>query len=245
MPNIGIIRRMTNSASSPLETSRAVILAAGLGSRLKAYTENKPKALMTVADELAITRVIRRLVAQGIQDIAINVHHFAEQIQNTLGNGAHLNANLYYSVEPSLLNSGGGVRTALDLLPSGEAVVVHNVDILSNIDIEQLINICPQQGCALALVPNPKHNSDGDFSLQDSTITPKSAQSFTFSGVSLWDESVLRAYPANQGFSLIEPIHAQIKTQHCQGYVHRGHWFDIGRPHDLIQANRFYRQAYL
>ncbi len=236
---------MTNLADFPLEVSRAVILAAGLGTRLKTYTEHKPKALMSVADELAIIRVIRQLVAQGIHDIAINVHHFAEQIQTSLGNGAHLNANLYYSVEPSLLGSGGGVRTALDLLPGGEGVVVHNVDILSNIDIEQLVHICPKGGCALALVPNPKHNPEGDFTLQGSTVGQKNKQNFTFSGVSLWDESVLRAYPAKQTFSLVEPIQAQIKSGRCSGYVHRGHWFDIGRPHDLVQANRFYRQSYL
>ncbi len=246
MFNIGSIAHMFHFTQSTLETSRAVILAAGLGTRLKSYTEHKPKALMCIADELAIVRVIRSLVAQGIHDIAINLHHHAALIQDSLGNGNHLNANLYYSYETSLLDSGGGVRTALDVLPSGRGVVVHNVDILSNIDITELIHYCPVHGSALALVNNPKHNPHGDFLLQQGRIISKrEAKSYTFSGVSVWDEHVLRTYSAQQPFSLLEPIQQNITHQSCAGVVHPGFWFDIGRPHDLVQANRFYHEAYL
>ena len=244
MSNIGSIATMFHFPQSTLETSRAVILAAGLGTRLKSYTEHKPKALMSIADEPAIVRVIRSLVAQGIHDIAINLHHHADLIQNTLGNGNHLNANLYYSYESSLLDSGGGVRTALDLLPQGEAVVVHNVDILSDIDVKALASHCPEDGSALALVHNPKHNQEGDFSLVQGRVSAKQNPSLTFSGVSVWDESVLRTYPSKQTFSLIKPIQQTMADNSCAGVLHQGFWFDIGRPHDLIQANRFYREVY-
>jgi len=222
--------------------TQAVILAAGLGSRLKAYTEHQPKALMPVSTQPAIVQIIRSLVASGVQDIAINLHHFGEHIQQTLGGGSAFNARLYYSKEAQLLDSGGGVRTAMDLLPDSGGVLVYNTDIMSDIDIKALVSICPAQGCAVALVPNPYHHPQGDFGLQGRNVVQKSEQMFTFSGVSTWDKQALLSYPNKHSFSLIEPIRNCITAQHCQGLVHQSYWFDIGRPHDLIQANRYYRE---
>ncbi|MDQ7002892.1 MAG: NTP transferase domain-containing protein, partial [Ghiorsea sp.] len=161
---------------------RAIILAAGKGTRLKNFTQHKPKALMLIAGEPAIARVIRYLVSHGIHDIAINVHHHASQIQDCIGNGDRFNAHVYYSYEEQLLDSGGGARTALDLLPPGELVLIHNADIMANTDINGLAKICPQQGCALALVANPKHNTKGDFSLQNDMVLTQQPTPYTFSG---------------------------------------------------------------
>ena len=224
---------------------RAIILAAGKGTRLKSLTQDKPKALMQIGGEPAIVRVIRHLVRQGIHDIAINIHHHASQIQNELGNGAHFNANLYYSYEEQLLDSGGGARTALNLLPGEGSVLIHNADIMSTINIAHLHDICPTQGCALALVPNPKHNLQGDFSLQQQRTLQQPQNPYTFAGVSVWQPSALLEYPSQTSFSLIQPIHTCIDQQQCTGLIHQGHWFDIGRPHDLIQAHHYYSQEAL
>ncbi|MDQ6989419.1 MAG: sugar phosphate nucleotidyltransferase [Mariprofundaceae bacterium] len=224
------------------KVTRAIILAAGLGTRLKSLTQNQPKALMLVAGEPAIVHVIRRLVAQGIHDIAINAHHHAAQLQTYLGNGQGLNARFYYSHEPTLLNSGGGVRTALDLLPDSGLVAVHNADIICDIDIQSLAALIPDYGCALALVENPKHHPEGDFTLESKLIKAKTQQNIegnlTFSGVSLWHDEALLPYPSQQSFSLLEPIHQNIQQQHCHGLRHQGTWFDIGRHRDLVQVNR-------
>lgn len=222
------------------DINRAVILAAGKGTRLKSLTQNKPKALMPVVGEPAIYHVIRRLVAQGIHDIAINIHHHAQQIRDAVGNGSKFNANIYYSEELALLDSGGGVRTAMDLLPQDENVAVYNADIMSDINLNQLTQACPTNGCALALVDNPKHNKNGDFSLQDHQVSLQTPHVYTFSGVSVWDEGALKNYPANTPFSLIKPITDAIQNEMCTGLVQHGSWFDIGRPRDLIQANHFY-----
>lgn len=219
---------------------RAIILAAGKGTRLKTFTQHKPKALMLIAGEPAIARVIRHLVGHGIHDIAINVHHHASQIQDYIGNGDRFNAHVYYSYEEQLLDSGGGARTALDELPPGELVLIHNADIMANTDIHELEKKISQQGCALALVANPKHNPNGDFSLQNVLVSAQQPTPYTFSGVSLWHDDALLKYPSQKNFSLIEPIHEQIKQQRCTGMVHRDHWFDIGRPRDLIQAHHYY-----
>jgi len=222
--------------------TQAVILAAGLGSRLKAYTEHQPKALMPISSQPAIAQVIRSLVASGVHDIVINLHHFGEQIQQQLDDGSSFNARLYYSKEAQLLDSGGGVRTAMNLLPKSDGLLVYNTDIIADIDIKKLASLCPEQGCALALVPNPKHHPQGDFALHGHDIALNSEQKFTFSGVSAWDKHVLFNHPNQQNFSLVQPIQASIAKQQCKGFLHQGYWFDIGRPHDLIQANRYYRE---
>ncbi|MDQ7003970.1 MAG: nucleotidyltransferase family protein [Ghiorsea sp.] len=226
------------------QVKQAVILAAGLGTRLKSLTENKPKALMPIANEAAIIHVIRHLVKQGVHDIAINLHHHAEQIRQTLGNGNHFNANLYYSYEDTLLDSGGGVRTAMDLLPSGELIAVYNTDIISDIDLHRLSSLCPKRGCALALVTNPKHHPDGDFSLNGRHIIQKTSPSYTFSGISVWHKEALLTQPPLQKFSLVKLIQEAIYSQQCLGFVHPSYWFDIGRPHDLFKAKRFIREHF-
>lgn len=198
---------------------------------------------MPIAGQPAIAHVIRRLVSQGIHEIAINIHHHAQQLRDTLGNGEQWNANLYYSYESALLNSGGGVRTALELLPSDGQVVVHNADILANIDLYTLAQLNTQQGCALALVPNPKHNTKGDFCLEKHRVT-QGNNIYTFSGVSIWNKQVLRDYPSNTSFPLTVPIQSMIQQQRCVGTVYRGLWFDIGRHRDLVQANRLFNPDY-
>lgn len=227
--------------SAMKQITQAVILAAGLGTRLKSFTANKPKALMSIIDEPAIVHIIRDLVRQGIHHIAINLHHHAEQIQQTLGDGSRFNAILYYSYEETLLDSGGGVRTAMELLPDDTLIAVYNADIISNIDIQQLAEECPEHGCALALVTNPKHNKNGDFSLDGKHIIRKAEPSYTFSGVSVWHQQVLLEKPTQQAFSLVELIQESVKQKCCLGLIHCGYWFDIGRPHDLFQAKRFMR----
>jgi len=227
--------------STTNEVHRAIILAAGKGSRLKSLTENARKALMSIAGKPAIVRVINNLVAQGVHEICINIHHHGEQIRAVVGNGSAFNAIIHYSEEEALLDSGGGVRTALDLLPGDGAVVIHNSDIMSNINIKALTKICPAQGCALALVNNPKHHSDGDFTLNGQIVRQEKANPLTFSGVSVWQASTLKQYQCNQTFPLIQPIQEVIQREQCVGLTHHGHWFDIGRPRDLVQANRFYR----
>jgi len=220
--------------------TQAVILAAGVGSRLKSLTQHTPKALMPIAGEAAIERVVRQLVGQGIHDIAINIHHHAGQIRQHLGDGSRYNARFYYSHEQKLLDSGGGVRTAMDLLPHEGLIAVHNADILTAIPLQPLAALCPHQGCALALVPNPKHHSQGDFGFQNHQITFNTTAKHTFSGVSVWHPAALLSYESEVSFSLVASMKKLIQQQRCAGLMHMDAWFDIGRHRDLIQANRHF-----
>lgn len=216
---------------------RAIVLAAGLGTRLKWLTHNRPKALMPVCGEPSIVHVIRRLAAQGIRDIAINTHHHAALLPHTLGDGSRWGVRLYFSHESQLLDSGGGVRKALSLLPGQGLVAVHNADVLADIDLQRLAGVVPAAGAALALVPNPHHNRSGDFSLRHGHVCPLAGEGYTFSGVSVWNADALMPWQAGDAFKLTKAMQLLMERQELAGMVHTGYWFDIGRPRDLMRVS--------
>ena len=217
---------------------RAVILAAGLGTRLKWMTDHRPKALMQIAGEPAIAHVIRSLASQGIHEIAVNAHHHAEQLADYLGNGAPFGCNISISYEQDLLNSGGGVKKALSLLPGDGPVLVYNSDVLANIDVQRLARILPQKGASIALVDNPRYNPLGDFVLHGERVTMNGYNRYTFSGVSVWDDVVFHRYEDNESFSLARTLRECMAKNSCSGFLHHDYWFDIGRPIDLMRANK-------
>jgi len=223
------------------EVERAVILAAGLGTRLKWLTRTRPKALMQVAGEPVIAHVIRSLVSQGIRDIAVNTHHHADALGDYLGDGSRLGCRIYLSHEPELLDSGGGVKQALRLLPGDGLLAVYNADVLVDFDLNRLSVLVPAGGVAIGLVANPHHHPEGDFALRGSEVINEGERCFTFSGISVWDEQLFDRYPQGSVFSLVQPMRELIGKGMCQGLLHRGDWFDIGRPTDLVRANREYR----
>jgi len=221
------------------QLDRAVILAAGLGTRLKWLTHDQPKALIDVAGAPAIAHVIRRLAAQGVRYIAVNTHHHADQLIKVLGHGSQFGVQLYFSYEEKLLNSGGGVRQALDFLPGEGLLAVHNTDVLADVDVQALARGCPKAGACLSLVPNPAHHPAGDFSLNNGMVLPDGRPRYTFAGVSVWEQSALDAWLPGQSFPLIEVIQHLTDEHRCVGILHDGFWFDMGRPRDLIQARRW------
>jgi MurNAc alpha-1-phosphate uridylyltransferase len=87
-------------------------------------------------------------------------------------------------------------------------------------------------------VENPPHHPNGDFMLNGVDISMSGENRFTFSGLSIWDEQVFDSYPQGLAFPLVQPMHELIGRGACRGFLHRGDWFDIGRPLDLMRANR-------
>ena len=115
---------------------KALIFAAGLGTRLKPLTDTMPKALVPVGGIPLLERVMKRLVAAGYDDIVINVHHFADMIRDFVAVHDGFGVKVSFSDETDLLReTGGGIRHAAPLLAGEEPFLVHNVDILSNLDL--------------------------------------------------------------------------------------------------------------
>ena len=115
---------------------QAMIFAAGLGTRLKPLTDTMPKALVRVGGEPLLWHIIQKLKASGYERLVVNVHHFAEQIVDYLKANDNFGLDIRISDETSgLLETGGGIRKALPLFDPSEPILIHNVDILSNLDL--------------------------------------------------------------------------------------------------------------
>lgn len=119
---------------------KVLIFAAGLGTRLKPITDSMPKALVPVCGKPLLWHVVEKFKRAGFSDFVINVHHFAEQIKEYVAANGSFGVNVAFSDETDLLReTGGGIRHAAALLNGSEPFVVHNVDILSDLEIEQFV----------------------------------------------------------------------------------------------------------
>ena len=138
---------------------QAMIFAAGLGTRLKPLTDTMPKALVKVGGEPLLKHVVLRLKNAGFTRIVVNVHHFAGQIINYLQENNNFGLDIYISDErEGLLETGGGIKKALPLFDQNSPILIHNVDILNNVDLSHFVGSQPtaQPVDALLLVsPRP------------------------------------------------------------------------------------------
>ena len=130
----------SNDANSPLGVGGTMIFSAGLGTRFKPWTDKHPKALALVNGKTLLQWNIEYLQQQGIKDIIVNVHHFAEQIEETIVENDGWGSNILVSDErDELLDTGGGLLKAKELFTPGERFITCNVDILTNLDISKLL----------------------------------------------------------------------------------------------------------
>lgn len=139
---------------------KAMIFAAGLGTRLKPLTDNIPKALVPLAGKTLLQWQIEKLKAAGITDIVVNVHHFPDLIINYLQEHDNFGCNIQVSDEREmLLETGGGLRKAMRLLgdeAKGDGILVCNVDILSNIDVPTLLQTYNSEEMGIVVVSERK-----------------------------------------------------------------------------------------
>ncbi len=241
---------------------RALIFAAGLGTRLYPLTQSRPKALVEVGGEPMLSRVIRNLKAAGVTHAVINVHHFADMIANYLHDNANFGIDIAISYEPDApLETGGGLLNARPLFPGDEPILLHNADIATDLDLRSLT--LPHGAAATLLVSDRQSsrrlvfdrdtmslrgwlNTDTGETRPDTfNFDPKSMVPLSFNGIHLFSPSLfpeLESYSKKLGkpaFS-ITPFYL-----HCaaKGLLIKGHtasdytWFDIGRPESLAAAN--------
>jgi len=161
---------------------KAMILAAGLGERMRPLTDHTPKPLLVAGGKALIVWQIERLRAAGFIDLVINHAHLGQQIEDFLGDGTTFGVSIQYSREPEPLETAGGIATALNLL--GDApFLVTNGDVYADFDYARLqpvlANIASTQRdlAHLVLVDNPPHHPDGDFVLRDGAAFPPSPAS--------------------------------------------------------------------
>ncbi len=223
MPCLLIVRLLKD----PLMT-RAMILAAGRGNRLRPLTDHCPKPLIEAGQKPLIVYHIENLAKAGFTEIVINLCHLGEQIEAYLGNGSHFGVSIAYSVESSLLEVGGGICNALPLLGFDPFVIV-NGDIWTDYPFARLPRKLP--GLAhLVMVDNPSHHEAGDFALQaNGQLSRENHQhTLTYSGISVLHPDLFKDCHSGSAFRLAPLLDKAILSQQLYGEHYQGAWTDVG-----------------
>jgi len=208
---------------------KAMILAAGRGSRMGNLTINVPKPLTKVGQSTLIEHNILRLKKAGIVDICINISYLGNQIKEYLKNGKNLGVNITYRDEKEdMLGTGGGILNALDFLGEDPFWLV-NADLYSDYNIPSNLKLKPGFLAHLILVPNPEHNEDGDFFLNNNNIVyvGDDKKPFTYSGISLLSPKLFNDIEKKK-FPLEPLLEENAGVGFVSGEFYSGLWSDIG-----------------
>ncbi len=238
---------------------KAMIFAAGLGTRLRPLTDSMPKALVRVGGVPMLERVILKLKAAGYDELVVNVHHFASQVEDFLASKDNFGLNISVSEEPSEpLETGGGIRHAAPLLRGSGRFLVHNVDILSNLDLGWLRSADIQDSLA-TLVLTESQEADRYLLFDDNMrlagwtnirtgevksplpdFDPSRYRRLSFCGIQLLSDEVLgmmEGWP--EKFSIIDFYLAAAVTGRVCGVLAKDlKLIDIGSPAKLSEADR-------
>ncbi len=231
---------------------KAMILAAGLGTRLRPWTNNRPKALVEYHGKTLLEYAIEKLKSYGFNQIIINVHHFANQIIDFVKQHNYFDIEIVFSDETKdLLDTGGGIQKASWYLKDSPKFLVYNVDILSDIDLKKLYEDHPQQALAtLAVQKRPtsrtllftqagkklcgwKNHNTGAQRLIESLCT--NYQEFAFSGIHILSGEIFKFLPSGK-YSIIT---AYLDIAEQGGFItyhdHTGdNWKDMGLKENYL-----------
>ena len=239
---------------------KALIFAAGVGSRLKPWTDSHPKALVEVGGKPMLQHVLENIISAGINDIIINIHHFGEQIVDFV-HSHEFNARITFSDERSrLLETGGGLRKVIPLLRD-ESVLIHNADILTSLNLNSIIYDQLKKVSDATLLVSKRNNSrrlvfdaalrmKGWTNVETGQVKPAGIQLApsdklaSFDGIHVVSPELyplIESYrPADTPFSITDfyidnCAKADIRAFELPSDVK---WFDVGKPETLSLANK-------
>ena len=226
----------------------ALIFAAGLGERMRPLTERTPKPLLVVGGKPLIVWHLEKLAAIGVNYVAINTSHLAEQFPDTLGDGSRWGLRIRYVYEgPVPLETGGGLLNALPLLGS-EPVLTISGDVWCDNDFAAL-PAEPEGLGHLLMVTNPAHHPTGDFRLDaQGRLHAGGEPRLTYSGIGVFRRELLDGWPEAVGdaagveakpprFKLRPLLEAAMVQGALCGSLHRGRWTDVGTPQRLAELD--------
>jgi NDP-sugar pyrophosphorylase family protein len=235
---------------------KAMVFAAGLGTRLRPLTNDRPKALVEVAGRTLLDLTLSRLRASGVSEAIINTHHFADAIAEFLRKKANFDMRLELSHEEVLLDTGGGLRKAawfFQEAPAHEPFVVHNVDIISTIDLRRMKEAHRSSGALVTLAVRRRKTARYlvfDDGLQlcgrgnetknqlDMARACAAPQQLAFSGIHMISPRMLSMMTAEGAFSIIDfYLSLAARGEKILGFLdEESYWRDLGRPEDLARA---------
>jgi NDP-sugar pyrophosphorylase family protein len=233
---------------------KAMVLAAGQGTRLRPITDDKPKALVPVAGRPMIEYALLLLRHYGIEDIVINLHHLGAAIENHLGNGNKLGLRISYSHETKLLDTGGGLLKAKPFLQDATFIVI-NTDALIDVNLAELIAFHKQRNATATLVLRPDEQADQYGSMDidgagriqrflNSEIEPKPTgptRKLMFTGVQILEPKIfeyMERAGAAEKFSTTRQTYPEmlLAGEPLYGFCFEGFWQDLGTVERIEQV---------
>lgn len=218
------------------------VLAAGLGTRLRPLTDDRPKALVEVGGMTLLERTIHTLEAAGIEHIVVNIHHFADKMRAFIGS-QRWKAKVDISDESGLLlDTGGGLKKAAPLFAGTGNILVHNVDILSEIDLRDVERKHEADGNLVTLCVSSRETKrllefDGE-----GRLVGRAEHGLAFSGISVVSPALFALLPeADHPYPVIDEYIRLSREGHRIGsYIHPAdRWLDVGKPETLELAKRW------
>ena len=246
---------------------KAMILAAGLGTRLRPLTDDRPKALVEVAGRTLLEITLRWLREFGVREVIVNVHHFADMVVEYLKKNDDFGMRIEISREEVLLDTGGGLKKAAwffrqDSTDSDEPFVLHNVDVLSTIDLDRMVKFHRQHQALATLAVQERETSRyllfdernqlcgrraGHNGAPEIVRPSKKTQALAFSGVHVISPRLLAKMDEDGAFSIITSYlrlaggGENILAFRADEY----YWRDLGKPENVAQAAEDVKQQVL
>lgn len=238
---------------------KAMIFAAGLGTRLRPLTDDRPKALVEVGGMPLLEIALRRLKHFGVREVIINVHHFAARIESFLARNHNFGLGLAISDERDLLlDTGGGLRKAAWFFDDGAPFLLLNADIVTDLDLNAFYKAHLDKAplATLAIRNRPasrqllfdevpalcgwRNNKTGEEKWCRPGIP---ARPYAFSGIQVVSPGLFRYFPEKPVFSMIDLYLRAGSHGLIRGYLHdEDHWIDVGKPAALEQAGELVAQ---
>lgn len=237
---------------------KAMIFAAGKGTRLKPLTDNTPKALVKVNGISMLELIIGKLISIGVDEIIINVHYLADQIIDFLHSKNNFGIRIEISDESDeLLDTGGGLKKASWFFDDPEPFILHNVDIISDIDLIEMVNFHKKKNAIATLAIRNRKSSRyflfdtknelcgwENIKTTEKTISKKSTllSQFAFSGIHIIDPIIFNFLNQKGKFSIVDSYLKLSRNKIIKGFDHTSdYWFDIGNTKKLEIADNYLR----
>ncbi|MBT3511298.1 MAG: NDP-sugar synthase [Nitrospina sp.] len=229
---------------------RAMILAAGFGTRLKPLTLSLPKPMFPVLNRPLLEHTLNLLSSQGIQDIIVNVHHLPEKIIDYFGNGSDFGVRLQFSQEEEILGTAGGLKKTQSFLEE-ETFLVINSDVLADIDLKNVLSFHKEKKSCLTLVVRKDSQpekykpielaNDGRITrFVDASIKnpPTTTQRVMFTGIQIMEPEIFSRIPSEKFFGTAEDVFPKMIEEGLPvfGTLHEKYWIDMGTRETYIQA---------
>jgi NDP-sugar pyrophosphorylase family protein len=236
---------------------KAMILAAGLGTRLRPLTDDRPKALVEVAGRTLIEITLRRLSTFGVQEAIVNVHHFADLVSEYLKKSDNFGMKIEISREEVLLDTGGGLKKAawffLNSEQPDEPFILHNVDVISTIDLDRMVQAHRENQALATLAVQERETSryllfDGQNQLcgrragrdgiSEMVRPAHKTSALAFSGVHVISPRLLTHLEEDGVFSIVTSyLRLASEGEKIIGFrADEYYWRDLGRPENVRQA---------